>query len=157
MGGICVEGENRPCNDLDACTLEQCADVGGSPSCDNSVVTVAVLLSCGLNSVVKGDFMSRDYYDYNVACNVAAPYPGKEVVLLHNGSTAGVHTVTVSSVTPAGTVYIMQMNDECDETTCAQTASMILTTTLPVGRTAFILEAPDGEAPDSLDVTLTCP
>ncbi|MFO8071157.1 MAG: hypothetical protein R6V85_04705 [Polyangia bacterium] len=154
--GICVPGEDRPCNDYDICTVEDCwIDSQDQAQCEDGESPTPVSLTCGSTTpIIAKDFSSIEYYSYGTNC--PGSYPGREAYL-ELDAPGGDVTVSISAITPTMTIYIMYLPDACQFGSCLDYNQPSLTVSPPAGPVTFILEAPEGAVPDSLDVTVSCP
>jgi hypothetical protein len=160
MAGTCIPSEN-PCKDGSGiATIYECQEsYYGSVSCGNSISNEGGAMGCGDTQTFDSSiFVTREYFTYN-ADYCPGDYPGPEALIAIELPNPGMVTVTVSNVSPSMNVFIMDLGNWQDETTCEEAGTNTLTidSTSP-GYYLLILEADDDFPPDSFDVTVSaCP
>ena len=154
LGGDCIPGPSRPCNDTNICTVDECMNFPDSYDC-KSLGPDLLLIECGTTVSISDEvFETREYYEYGDSCT--GLFPGAEgAISLVLASDANV-TLQASNALPSMNINFMFLENWCDPSSCVLTGTNTINMTMPAGEHVFVLEAEDGEPPTNLDLTVTC-
>ena len=151
--GTCVDG-NTICGDGMICTVNSCyALVSGTECSEKSIDPIA--LACGESATVTAeDFATQEVSEYGGTCS--GTYPGLEAAVSVTVDADVSVTLAVSNVAPSMDLEILQLTDWCDAETCVSNGTNTVVLDLTTGEHVFVLEAPLGLPPDSVDVSAEC-
>jgi hypothetical protein len=161
MSGECIATEDMCADDQGICTINACFEQYYDwVECEETVSNPGYLVSCGETVTVDDSptvvFPTREYFAYNEDC--PGDFPGKEAAIVVYTENPGDLTISVSAVSPAMDIAILELGDWCSAATCIQAANNTLTFTAAPGGNPIVFEAMSDLPPTSFDVTVSaCP
>lgn len=155
MGGKCIAGPNRPCQDGNICTPNKCVDQGDAYTCDETGKQDEYSLECGdVQLLTKAAFQTMEYYTYS---GCSGSYPGEEaLVTVYVAPVDQNVTLTVTEADPSMDLKLLKMGNACNSDTCEAVATNTLSTSASEEFIYLIIEAPDGQKPNSFKLSVTC-
>lgn len=164
LDGLCIPSQERPCNDGNLCTLEQCnVEADRSTSCIDTGEPRIIELHCSEVEVIQDTQVWYREYDSYGECSNLSGFEGPEALLKLTLTETKTVAIRVIQVDPAKwETALLHLADPCDPTSCRalQDADGQLTVPdLGAGEHSFIVEAARGLGTDmdiSLELLVEC-